>query len=268
MKFSILSLRLLFILIVSLITFFITVTLTYVTSKQYKKDAVDQLIHHVTTVNQDFSLAVTDYIITENYSSLQDFILSYRNRPHLNEVSVITPAGVIIADSQPERLGQVVDAVRSGVADTVLTKVNFKADTMLSLSPVILEGTTVGCCQLTVNTKSLRDSLGALQKKVIAWGVVTWLFAVIAAIIIAAFIIRPINKIMALAQEVSSGNFSRKTDVEGPLEIRQLAVAFNAMTDELENREKLLRLSENRFRSLVEDINDWVWELDENGVYT
>jgi PAS domain S-box-containing protein len=44
------------------------------------------------------------------------------------------------------------------------------------------------------------------------------------------------------------------------------------VNSELENsvreRTKALQLSEKKFRSLVEELNDWVWEVDENIVYT
>jgi PAS domain S-box-containing protein len=268
MKPSVLSLRLLFILIVSLISFFLTVTLTYVTSKQYKKEAVEQLIHHVTMANQDFSYAIADDIITENFSSLQEFVLSSRHRYHQKEISIITPGGIIIADSRPERLGEVVEIISSGKAETVLPEVNLTSDTLFSLTPVSLDGILIGWCRTIVDTKHLRDSIASLQKKVITWGAVTWMFAVVIVILVAAFITRPIHKIMTAAQEISSGNFGGKTDVSGPVEISRLAVAFNTMTDELKKREHLLKLSENKYKSLVEDINDWVWEMDENMAYT
>ncbi|MHC4271638.1 MAG: PAS domain-containing protein, partial [Planctomycetota bacterium] len=38
----------------------------------------------------------------------------------------------------------------------------------------------------------------------------------------------------------------------------------NEVTDNIE----VLRISEERFRSLVETTSDWIWEVDTNGVYT
>lgn len=226
------------------------------------------MAHYTETVTQDLSFAVTDYIITENFSSLHDLILSYHSRPHINTISVTNPSGVVIATSQPERLGQSIDAVQLGKMDTASASFDFNTWTMQYLSPVRLAGTTVGWCQVTVNSEQLKNGLAALQQKAAIFGIVAWLLACVSAIIISAFIIRPVNRIMTVALEVSSGNFGRQTDVKGPQEIRQLAAAFNAMMGAIENRENLLRLSEKKFRSLVEDINDLVWEVDNNGVFT
>ncbi len=268
MKYTALSLRLLFVITVSVITLLLTVTVTYFTSQQYKNEAIAQLTHHIETVTQDFSTAITDYIITENYSSLQDFVLSVQQRPQVKEISVTTPAGIIIADSQPPRLGTVVTAVRSVNTEMPVIMSDFKTGITSSLSPVRLGETMVGWCQLVFDTSYLKHSLAAVQKKAVFWGFVTWLLAVIGASLVSAFIIKPLHTIMGIVDEVSSGVFGRQSAIEGPQEIRQLAEAFNTMTDEIENRETLLKLSENRFRSLVEEINDVVWEIDENELIT
>jgi len=52
---------------------------------------------------------------------------------------------------------------------------------------------------------------------------------------------------------------------------RKLKAALEAEQEELRKRtlaDKTLRESEQRFRSLVETTSDWVWEVDDNGIYT
>lgn len=52
------------------------------------------------------------------------------------------------------------------------------------------------------------------------------------------------------------------------LDLRLVEKVNNELEQRVTSRTKELRLSEKKFRSLVEDLNDWVWEVDENGVYT
>lgn len=51
---------------------------------------------------------------------------------------------------------------------------------------------------------------------------------------------------------------------------RQIAIAVARASAELERKraEEALKESEGKFRNLVEQTNDWVWETDKNGVFT
>lgn len=51
-------------------------------------------------------------------------------------------------------------------------------------------------------------------------------------------------------------------------EVKKRTIALENRTIELEQAEKVLKESEQRFRSLVETTSDWVWEVEKNCVYT
>ncbi len=262
------SLRFLFIVTVSLLTLFITVSITYLISKQYKIEAMNHLMHYTETVAQDMALASTDYILTENFSSLQDLTLSYSDRTHIQAMAVLNRYRVILASSQLEQLGQVVDLKVPDTVDGAYS--GFDVDTWIMhyLLPIRIAGTTVGWCRVQVNTKHLQDDLAALQQKVIYLGIAIWLLVCVISFFLSSFMSRSIAAVIHVAREVSAANFNEQVAVQGPQEVRELAVAFNAMTDAIANRQRLLEASEEKFRSLAEEINDWVWEFDANGIRT
>jgi PAS domain S-box-containing protein len=261
------TLRFLFILTVSLLSLVLTVTLTYYTSKEYREEIMKHLVHYVETVAHDLTLAATDYIITENFSLLQDLLLSYRDRPHIVSICIIDTSRVIIAASDLELLGESV-VVQGQAAEDSSSGVDFKRGSMQYFFPVRVSGRTMGWCRLILDTSYLEDSLVALQRKAVAIGFLAWLLACVAAVFLSSFFSRSIKNIMNIAREISAGNFNSQVRVEGVKEIRQLALAFHTMTDAIENREKLLKKSESRFRTLVEEINEWVWEVEIDGLYT
>lgn len=61
-------------------------------------------------------------------------------------------------------------------------------------------------------------------------------------------------------------------DISDMAEVQErLAQAYRSVSQEIKAKQKIersLRESEERFRNLVETSSDWVWEIDENAVYT
>lgn len=78
----------------------------------------------------------------------------------------------------------------------------------------------------------------------------------------------PLEQIAAAADKIAAGGQDTLPLPAGGGEIGSLANALNAMLTRLAQRENLLRESESRFRNLVETTSDWIWEVDENAVYT
>lgn len=97
-------------------------------------------------------------------------------------------------------------------------------------------------------------------------------------IILSLFITRltkPIVTLTGVAKEIADGNFDIKMDISGNDEISILAQSFDRMRkvikekiDDLNDKNEKLKASESRFRALVENTSDWIWEVDKNNIFT
>ncbi|MCG8618103.1 MAG: EAL domain-containing protein [Desulfobacterales bacterium] len=92
----------------------------------------------------------------------------------------------------------------------------------------------------------------------------------------------PVLALKAAAERVKNKDYNLHVSVDTRDELKLLAEAFNDMTrtvkvrsnaleqkiHQLENAQAEVRQSEERFRGLVESTSDWIWEVDQDAVYT
>jgi PAS domain S-box-containing protein len=143
--------------------------------------------------------------------------------------------------------------------------------------PVRLFDTVMGQLRVGVSKKRIH----AVNETIVLINMAVGSVAVMAGIFIFSWIIRvavyrPIQELNRVSQEVSSGNLAARAEYSSQDELGNLALAFNSMTSRLKQTleglklqiserklaEEELRKSEERYRSLVENIDIGVTLLD------
>ncbi|KGR86798.1 cell wall metabolism sensor histidine kinase WalK [Lysinibacillus odysseyi] len=84
-------------------------------------------------------------------------------------------------------------------------------------------------------------------------------------ILVARTITRPISDMRRQAQAMSKGNFSRKVRVYGTDEIGQLAIAFNNMTNRLQEAQSTTEAERRKLASVLTNMTDGVIATDRKG---
>lgn len=75
---------------------------------------------------------------------------------------------------------------------------------------------------------------------------------VVMILVVARKITRPINALVSAAATTDEGSYMRVTDVQGPLELANLARAFNRMVDRRQDNDQQKRVSERKLKALHE----------------
>lgn len=88
---------------------------------------------------------------------------------------------------------------------------------------------------------------------------------IILGILIARTITRPISDMRRQAQAMSKGNFSRKVRVYGSDEIGQLAIAFNHLTNRLQESQSTTEAERRKLASVLSNMTDGVIATDRKG---
>ncbi len=97
--------------------------------------------------------------------------------------------------------------------------------------PVLSGASTVGAVRVAYPVAVIDDRANGKVGGLVLVGLISLLAAVIAALFMASTLVRPLRRLQRSTERVASGDFSSRADTdEGPPEVRNLALAFNAMT--------------------------------------
>lgn len=137
-----------------------------------------------------------------------------------------------------------------------------------------------------IDRKEHAEAIEKLQKAwMMAWGIMIGgsvfliTFGVFFALFYSRIFTRPIQAIHNGANTIAGGNFKTRVDIKTGDEFEQLSNAMNDMAIQLdslysnleqnvEERTRELRESEEKYRIMIEISNDWIWTLTPDGRLT
>ncbi len=244
MSFSSPRLRFVLILAVTLSILPVIAIISWFFTVQYKESAMVHLHHYAVTVAENVASAEADFIITENYASLQDSIMSFQKRVHVESITVTTPNGTIIADTEAEHLGDVLTVPDEDAGppqpDQGDIQVDFKTGLAKTLLPIRIGDTIIGWCNIVLDIGYVQDGLVSMKEKITTVTVIALFIISVLIFFFSAAVTRPLEDMMAVAEHVAQGDFDQKAKVAGVFEIRRLAEVFNLMTKAVKEREHRL----------------------------
>ncbi len=107
------------------------------------------------------------------------------------------------------------------------------AEILATAAPVFAGGRVAGAVRLTQSVDAVDDAVRRTVAGIAAVGLTALLAALLVAFLLARGITRPIERLGAAADRISSGDLDARAKVEGSREQRSLARSFNLMTERL-----------------------------------
>jgi signal transduction histidine kinase len=83
--------------------------------------------------------------------------------------------------------------------------------------------------------------IASVDRSVFGAALLAMAVATVVALLLAAYLNRPLRRLEDAAEELAGGDLSHRVDVEGPAEVASIGDAFNRMADSLEQAEELRR---------------------------
>ena len=132
-------------------------------------------------------------------------------------------------------------------------------------TPIISDGEVIGSLYIESNIENVFGQMNEINQ-ILAGGTAVALFiTVVLGILIAQTITRPISDMRRQAQAMAKGNFSRKVRVYGNDEIGQLAIAFNHLTNRLQEAQSTTEAERRKLASVLTNMTDGVIATDRKG---
>ncbi|HSO57094.1 MAG TPA: cell wall metabolism sensor histidine kinase WalK [Paenisporosarcina sp.] len=132
-------------------------------------------------------------------------------------------------------------------------------------SPIIFQGEVLGTIYLESNIETVYNQMTEINRILAGGTAMSLAITVILGILIAQTITRPISDMRRQAQAMAKGNFSRKVRVYGNDEIGQLAIAFNHLTNRLQEAQSTTEGERRKLASVLSNMTDGVIATDRKG---
>lgn len=108
--------------------------------------------------------------------------------------------------------------------------------------PVIKDSKVLGVVLLTSSLNTTKDFIDDTRTTLLFITVVISIIVGLLSSFIAEMVTTPIEKLITVTKNIANGQFDKHVEVKGTRELRQLADAFNSMTDKLNDVEEKRRM--------------------------
>lgn len=202
-------------------------------------------------------------------------VLSGFTSEDILEIRVIDTKYKILATSAVDNqslVGQrsMEDSVRRAISsESAHEAINYDTSlgqrVMVLVKPIKKNAEVVGTLYVTANIERVFKQIDDINQILAGSVAVSLTITIIIGIFIAQTFTRPISDMRRQAQAMAQGNFSRKVHVYGNDEMGQLAIAFNHLTNQLQESQSTTESEQRKLASVLENMTDGVISTDRKG---
>ncbi|MBB5149601.1 MULTISPECIES: cell wall metabolism sensor histidine kinase WalK [Ureibacillus] len=197
----------------------------------------------------------------------------------INEIRVIDNRNRVLATSDSENQSIIGQRSNDDIVKKVISSETYQEEIALDaetntrvwviatpiLSMVGPNSEVIGAIYIESNIEKVYDQMDDINRIFAVGTAISLVITVVLGILIARTITRPIMDMRKQAQAMSRGNFSRKVRVYGNDEIGQLAIAFNHLTNRLQEAQSSTEAERRKLASVLANMTDGVIATDRKG---
>jgi len=212
---------------------------------------------------------VIPFITGSGEGDLAGLVASY-GRKTGTRITVIDPAGVVLADSEKEARDmenhfyrpEIQASLQGERRMSIRPSSTLKTEMMYMSVPLEQDGKVVGALRLSLFMRDLEVLLAALRNDLLKIVGLVTLLALVIAFSLTRSISRPVREFIDASARVSAGDFDVSVSALRSGEFRDFARSFNTMTGKLKTMFLEIRLQNEEIQSILASIREGLCVLD------
>jgi two-component system phosphate regulon sensor histidine kinase PhoR len=191
-------------------------------------------------------------------------------------ITIINRDGVVLGDSDEDPAAmenhgnrpEVIEAVSSGAGSSIRYSTTLGCDMMYVAVPVTVNGDVVSISRIALPLTEIDESLGHINRIVIAGAAIAAIIAILVAIYISKATTGPVKELTQMSKRMAGGELDQKVRVSSRDEVAELAGAFNQMAARLKEMVGLLTAERDKMFAILSNVADGILLLDSEGRVT
>jgi len=234
--------------------------------QSYRRELEDQAAVILNALESD----TADRLDRLDRSPLPSVLLELAHSGVVVSARVYDIHGRIVADllNPPLARRKLVDPAGLALVVSEGNVFEWKHDRLVASRAVAAGQRRRGALSIGLSTATLDAKIDALRRQGFAVALMAGGIGMLLALLISASITGPLRELTAATKQVAAGDLSRQISMHGGDELAELAEAFNHMTGQLQKIIADLRQSEERYRHIVDQAGDIIYQTNFQGRFT
>ena len=188
-------------------------------------------------------------------------------------ITIIDINGIVLGDSEKDPAlmenhadrPEIKEALQGKIGNSVRYSSTLEIDMLYIAIPIIKNGQILGVVRLSLPLTDVNRGIANLRKIIILATLIALAIASITSLIISLTITRPLQEMTKVSQKISKGDFSKKLKICRQDEIGQLANSLNLMSEELENKIRVISEDKNKMKVVLSSVIEGIIAIDKEG---
>lgn len=188
-------------------------------------------------------------------------------------ITIIDINGIVLGDSEKDPAlmenhadrPEIKEALQGKIGKSIRYSSTLEIDMLYIAIPIIKNGQILGVVRLSLPLTDVNRGIVNLRKIIILATLIALAIASITSLIISLTITRPLQEMTKVSQKISKVDFSKKLKICRQDEIGQLANSLNLMSEELENKIRIISEDKDKMKVVLSSVIEGIIAIDKEG---